>query len=311
MKTQQEHIPVLSEEVITGLNIVEDGYYVDATFGRGGHSALILEKLGSQGRLLAIDQDPAAIAAAEAMVCKKDPRFTLKLASFTELGTILAEQGWQGKVNGLLMDLGVSSPQLDNPERGFSFTRSGPLDMRMNPTQGITAAQWLNHAKSEEIAQVIREYGEERFARRIAVAIVKQRQINPLATTSELAELIARTVPVYEKGKHPATRSFQAIRIFINHELNALQSALMQSVEILKAGGRLVVISFHSLEDKIVKKFMQEQSQGNLPHKLPLREKEIIRNLRVVNRLVRPGSAEINLNPRARSARLRIAEKLP
>ncbi len=311
MKTQQEHIPVLTEEVITGLNIVEDGYYVDATFGRGGHSALILEKLGSQGRLLAIDQDPAAIAAAEVMVCKKDPRFTLKLASFTELGTILAEQGWQGKVNGLLMDLGVSSPQLDNPERGFSFTRSGPLDMRMNPTQGITAAQWLNHAKSEEIAQVIREYGEERFARRIAVAIVKQRQINPLATTSELAELIARTVPVYEKGKHPATRSFQAIRIFINHELNALQSALMQSVEILKAGGRLVVISFHSLEDKIVKKFMQEQSQGNLPHKLPLREKEIIRNLRVVNRLVRPGSAEINLNPRARSARLRIAEKLP
>lgn len=310
MSKQENHIPVLSEEVITGLEIVADGYYIDATFGRGGHSILILKKLGPHGRLLAIDQDPAAIAAAGAMVFKEDPRFKIKQASFADLDTLVSQLDWKGKVNGLLMDLGVSSPQLDDSERGFSFSRSGPLDMRMNPQQGITAAEWLNQAKQAEIAEVIKEYGEERFAKRIAAAIVTQRKIKPFTSTGELAELIADCVPAYEPGKHPATRSFQAIRIFINQELSALQTALTQSLGILKSGGRLVVISFHSLEDQIVKKFMQEQSQGNLPDKLPLREKDIVRPLRVVTRLIRPGTAEINLNPRARSARLRIAEKL-
>lgn len=310
MIKRQSHIPVLSEEVITGLEIIADGYYIDATFGRGGHSALILKQLGPNGRLLAIDQDPAAIAAAEATDFKDDPRFKIKLASFADLEAIATEQAWKGKVSGLLMDLGVSSPQLDDPERGFSFSRPGPLDMRMNPGQGITAAQWLNHAKQAEITEVIKEFGEERFAKRIAVAIVDQRKIKPITRTNELAKLIADCIPAYEPGKHPATRSFQAIRIFINKELAALQTALTQSMSILKSGGRLVVISFHSLEDQIVKKFMQEQSQGNLPDKLPLREKDIVRHLRVVSRLIRPETAEINLNPRARSARMRIAEKL-
>jgi 16S rRNA (cytosine1402-N4)-methyltransferase len=310
MRTPGSHQPVLSEEVVRGLNIVSDGYYVDATFGRGGHSALILNNLGQNGRLLAIDQDPAAIEAAQKAPFKNDPRFKIKFASFADLSIIVAEMGWMNKVNGLLMDLGVSSPQLDDPERGFSFSQKGPLDMRMNPQRGLSAANWLNQAKEGEIAEVIKTYGEERFAKRIAAAIVSQRKIKPLADTQELAELISRCVPAYEPGKHPATRSFQAIRIFINQELSALQSALAQSLDVLKTGGRLVVMSFHSLEDHIVKNFMQTQSLGNLPDKLPLREKDIVRRLRVVSRLIRPEAEEINRNPRARSARLRIAEKL-
>jgi 16S rRNA (cytosine1402-N4)-methyltransferase len=304
------HQPVLSTEVIDGLAIAPDGYYIDATFGRGGHSALILKRLGPQGRLLAVDQDPTAIAVAQGQPFQGDARFTVRWASFVELATIAAELGWVGKVNGILLDLGVSSPQLDDPTRGFSFREAGPLDMRMNPTRGLSAAAWLKQASASEIAQVLREYGEERFARRIAQAIVACRQVEPLTTTVALAQVISEAVPFHEPGKHPATRSFQAIRIFINQELAALRDCLAQCLPLLKRGGRLVVISFHSLEDGIVKGFMQQQSRAEAPDKLPLREDQRVRRLRIVNRLIRPTAAEIALNPRARSARLRIAEKL-
>jgi 16S rRNA (cytosine1402-N4)-methyltransferase len=304
------HRPVLCTEVIAGLAIAPNGYYVDATFGRGGHSELILQHLGPEGRLLAIDQDPAAVATAQRQPFLNDARFTIKSASFASLANLIEEQGWMGKVNGVLMDLGVSSPQLDDAARGFSFRQSGPLDMRMNPTRGESAADWLNRAGESEIAQVLREYGEERFSRRIARAIVASRRDRPLTDTLQLAALIADAAPVYEPNKHPATRSFQAIRIFINQELTALRAALSQCLNILAAGGRLVVISFHSLEDRIVKQFMQQQVQGDAPDKLPLREAQRMRRLKLVERLIRPAEAEIVLNPRARSARLRIAEKI-
>jgi 16S rRNA (cytosine1402-N4)-methyltransferase len=307
---ENAHIPVLSGEVIAGLAIDPAGYYVDATFGRGGHSALILKKLGPEGRLLAIDQDPAAIAASKAAPFRHDSRLTVESASFTELTRLIIQQGWMGKVAGMLLDLGVSSPQLDDPARGFSFRHPGPLDMRMDPRRGPTAAEWLNHAKEGEIAQVLKDYGEERFARRIARAIVTAREHKPLSGTLELAALIAGAVPFTEPNKHAATRSFQAIRIFINQELNALSDCLSQSLAVLKPGGRLVVISFHSLEDEIVKRFMQEQARGDAPDKLPLQETQIVRRLRILSRLIRPTDAEIEINPRARSARLRIAEKL-
>lgn len=304
------HQPVLCVEVIAGLAIEPNGYYIDATFGRGGHSALILASLGPEGRLLAIDQDPSAIAAAQFQPFLNDARFTIESASFTELTELVMERDWMGKVSGVLMDLGVSSPQLDDPARGFSFRQAGPLDMRMNPNRGISAADWLNKAGETEIAQVLREYGEENFSRRIARAIINIRQEKPLTTTVELANLIVAAVPFHEPNKHPATRSFQAIRIFINQELTALSTALKQCLPILKVGGRLAVISFHSLEDRIVKQFMQAQARGDAPDKLPLRDSQIVRRLRLVSRLIRPTAAEIELNPRARSARLRIAEKI-
>lgn len=310
MINTQTHQPVLCAEVMMGLSINPSGYYVDATFGRGGHSALILKSLGPLGRLLAIDQDPSAIAMAESEPFSKDSRFTIQSASFAHLGELVAEQGWTGKVSGVLLDLGVSSPQLDDPARGFSFRQSGPLDMRMNPERGKSAADWLNHAEETEIAEVLREYGEERFSRRIARAIVTARQQKPLSTTLELAALINDAVSFHEPNKHPATRSFQAIRIFINQELTSLTTCLSQCLPILKVGGRLVVISFHSLEDRIVKQFMQEEARGDAPDKLPLREDQIIRRLRLVSRLIRPTATETNSNPRARSARLRIAEKI-
>lgn len=306
----QAHQSVMNAAVMTGLAVDPQGFYIDGTFGRGGHSALILASLGPEGRLLAIDQDPSAIAAAQSRPFLNDPRFSIRQASFAQLAEITAVQGWMGKVSGVLLDLGVSSPQLDDPQRGFSFRHSGPLDMRMNPEQGMSAAQWLNQAEETAIVQVLRDYGEENFARRIARAIIAVRKVKPLATTGELAALIADAVPVHEPNKHPATRSFQAIRIFINQELMALQAALTQCVSVLKTGGRLVVISFHSLEDRIVKQFMQTQARGDAPDKLPLRETQIVRRFRLVSRLIRPAAAEIDNNPRARSARLRIAEKL-
>ncbi len=305
-----EHQSVLSEEVIVGLAIEPSGFYVDATFGRGGHSGLILKNLGPEGRLLAVDQDPAAKVAAQREPFSNDSRFIFKSASFADLQGLLMELGWLGKVSGLLLDLGVSSPQLDDPARGFSFRHSGPLDMRMNPSRGQTAAQWLNHAQENQIVQVLQEYGEERFARRIAREIVAARRNKPFTETLELAEVIANAVPFREPNKHPATRSFQAIRIFINQELTALQTCLSQCLSILKIGGRLAVISFHSLEDGIVKQFIQEQARGDAPDKLPLTEAQIVRRLRIINRLIKPSAAEIDKNPRARSARLRIAEKM-
>lgn len=304
------HRPVLSEEVIEGLALVKGGYYIDATFGRGGHSALILKGLGVNGRLLAIDQDPSAIAAAQVPPFVDDPRFTIKFASFADLAKQVIEQGWMGEVDGVLLDLGVSSPQLDDPARGFSFRQQGPLDMRMNPTRGISAAEWLNQAKETEIALVLKEYGEERFSRRIARAIVLARQEKSLTDTLELAGIITNAIPFHEPGKHPATRSFQGIRLFINQELAALRDCLAQCLSVLKIGGRLLVISFHSLEDRIVKSFMQEQAHGDTPDKLPLQDIRIVRRLRMIHRLVRPSEQEVHLNPRARSARLRIAEKL-
>ena len=305
-----EHQPVLSAEVITGLAIIPDGFYIDATFGRGGHSRLILQSLGPKGRLLAIDQDPAAISAAQAPPFASDQRFTIRQGSFSKLTDFVREQGWQGQVNGVLLDLGVSSPQLDDPQRGFSFRLAGPLDMRMNPQAGLSAANWLNKAQEADIAQVLREYGEERFAKRIAAAIVMARREKLLATTEELAAIVSKAVPFHEPGKHPATRSFQAIRIFVNQELTALQNCLEQCLPVLKIGGRLVVISFHSLEDRIVKEFMQSRARGDVLDKLPLRESQIVRSLRLVSRLIRPTAEEVDSNPRARSARLRIAEKL-
>lgn len=304
------HQPVLMAEILEGLAIRRDGFYIDGTFGRGGHSAQILQRLGPNGRLLAIDQDPAALSAAQQPPFVNDARFLMKSASFAQMGEIVNEQGWMGKVNGVLLDLGVSSPQLDDPIRGFSFRQTGPLDMRMNPQRGMDAATWLNSAEEREITEVIREYGEERFARRIARAIVAARAQKPLSTTTELADIIDKAVPFREPNKHPATRSFQAIRIFINQELTVLGQCLGQCLDVLAIGGRLAVISFHSLEDRIVKQFMQEQARGDAPFRLPLRDAQIMRRLRLVSRLIRPSMAETNSNPRARSARLRIAEKL-
>lgn len=310
MANQEQHVPVLSAEVLSGLAIIPDGIYIDATFGRGGHSVQILERLGPEGRLMAIDQDPSAVAAAQFRPFLDEPRFMIMSASFAELSALAKEQGWMGKVNGILMDLGVSSPQLDDAARGFSFRLEGPLDMRMNPQSKMSAADWLNSAEPSEIARVLREYGEERFSKRIAGAIVKARLLKPLATTSELASIIVSAVPVREPNKHPATRSFQAIRIYINQELEVLQRALEQCLEVLSIKGRLAVISFHSLEDRLVKQFMQRHSQGDIPFRIPLREQQIIRRLRIVERLIRPSEEEVSANPRARSARLRIAEKL-
>lgn len=308
--TADFHQPVLTEEVLNGLDITEDGYYVDATFGRGGHSRLILQKLGPQGRLLAIDQDPAAVKAGLQQPFAEDPRFIIRAGSFVKLKEFVAEQEWNGKVKGILLDLGLSSPQVDDPSRGFSFSKPGPLDMRMNPQQEMSAATWLNTADENKIAQVLYEYGEERFSRRIARAIVAARMEKPLETTTELAQIIARSMPYHERQKHPATRCFQAIRIFINQELTVLKSCLNQSLEVLAIGGRLGVISFHSLEDRIVKQFIHLHAQGEILHKLPIIEAKINRRLRKVGPLIRPQKAEIVLNPRARSARLRIAEKL-
>jgi len=304
-----QHQPVLLTEVIEGLAIKSDGIYIDLTFGRGGHSKAILNSLGPEGRLLALDKDPAAVEEGKTgPFC--DSRFLIRHASFTHMQNVVEELGWQNKVNGILMDLGVSSPQLDNPERGFSFIREGPLDMRMNPQQGMDAATWLNQASNDDIMSVLREYGEERFARRIANAIVTEREEHPLKTTLQLAKLIERAVPKREKGKHPATRSFQAIRIFINRELEELKECLAQCLNALSVGGRICVISFHSLEDRIVKRFFQLEARGdNYPPELPILDAQLHRRLRLVGS-IKPTEDEVAGNIRSRSARLRIAEKL-
>ncbi len=304
-----EHTPVMLTEVIEGLAISPDGFYIDLTFGRGGHSQAILKSLGPEGRLLAMDKDPVAVEEGSKGPFL-DPRFSIRQGSFVELQTVVESLGWQNKVNGILMDLGVSSPQLDDPERGFSFTREGPLDMRMNPQQGMDAATWLNQASNDDIIRVLREYGEERFARRIATAIVDEREQSPLQTTSQLAKLIEEAVPTREKGKHPATRSFQAIRIFINRELEELKNCLEQCLGAMSVGGRICVISFHSLEDRIVKRFFKREEKGDeYPPELPIKAEELHRRLKIIGS-IKPTQDEIKKNVRARSARLRIAEKL-
>jgi 16S rRNA (cytosine1402-N4)-methyltransferase len=310
MASEFEHRPVLLEETLKALDIQRDGLYVDCTFGRGGHAARILQALGPTGRLLALDKDPHAVAVAREQFAN-EPRFMIEQGSFTRLEFCVAEQGWLSSVDGVLLDLGVSSPQLDDAERGFSFRRDGELDMRMDPSSGMSAAQWLKTVKEQELAQVFREYGEERYAKRIARAVVKARETQPITRTKQLAEIIAQAHPRWEKGKDPATRCFQAIRIFINSELDELRTVLPQAVNCLKIGGRLAVISFHSLEDRIVKRFIREQCRGDeFPPGLPVTQAMIQPHLRSVGKAIHPGAQEVEENPRARSSVLRVAEKI-
>lgn len=301
---------MLFREALAALAVVPSGRYVDATFGRGGHSSLILELLGDDGRLLAIDKDPDAVAHGRRWFAD-DKRLILQQGSFAMLTGSVEQLGWVGRVNGLLMDLGVSSPQLDRAERGFSFLKDGPLDMRMDNTTGPNAAQWLATAKTCEIVKVLKGFGEERFAKRIAAGVVKAREADPILTTGRLAEIVAAAVPVREKGRHPATRSFQAIRIFINRELEELRACLTQSLEVLAPGGRLVVISFHSLEDRIVKRFMRDNSRGDaFPPGVPVTQDQLRPQLKRVGKAKHPSDEEQRLNPRSRSAVLRVAERL-
>ncbi|MCW8930026.1 MAG: 16S rRNA (cytosine(1402)-N(4))-methyltransferase RsmH [Gammaproteobacteria bacterium] len=305
-----EHKSVLLNESIEALAIDPSGIYVDGTFGRGGHSQLILNQLGDSGRLIAFDKDPQAITTAEERFAD-DERFSIHHGSFAELEAHLIAQGVCGKINGILLDLGVSSPQLDDPQRGFSFQQSGPLDMRMNDQQGLSAAQWLNKAKESEIANVIYEYGEERYSRRIAKAIVLARENEVLNDTKQLAEIVKQAHPRWEKKKHPATRSFQGIRIFINNELGDLDECLQQSYRCLAEKGHLAVISFHSLEDRKVKRFFKKMVEGDkLPPDLPVMEESVNRKMKLVGKRVKAGKQELYDNPRARSAVLRVASKL-
>jgi 16S rRNA (cytosine1402-N4)-methyltransferase len=306
--TEREHEPVLCEEAVAALNIQASGIYVDATFGRGGHARAILKRLGSDGRLLALDRDPQAVAAARQQFAE-ETRLAMLHGPFSTLGRAVDERGWRGRVNGILFDLGVSSPQLDDPARGFSFRTEGPLDMRMDTTRGESAADWLSRAEEREIADVLHELGEERFARRIARAIVRVRAETPILTTKQLAEVVAAAVPTRERSKDPATRSFQAIRLHVNRELDELRATLPQAMEALAPRGRLVVISFHSLEDRIVKQFMRAQQKGKeLPPDLPVRHAEIQPRLNVIGKALRASADEVKRNPRARSAVLRVAE---
>jgi 16S rRNA (cytosine1402-N4)-methyltransferase len=296
--TAWQHTTVLLSEAVDALDIQPDGTYVDATFGRGGHTRLVLSKLSSHGRLIAFDKDPEAIQAAQQI---NDPRFSIRHQGFADLGELPA-----ASVDGVLMDLGVSSPQIDNPARGFSFRFEGPLDMRMDTTRGQSVAEWLAEAELQQIAEVIRDYGEERFAVQIAKAIVARRQERgSLASTSELAQLVADTVKTREPGQNPATRTFQAFRIFINAELEELQQALEAALKVLQPGGRLVVISFHSLEDRIVKQFIAKHSKDEYDRRTPFAPPKPMR-LRAGGR-TRPSAKEIGLNPRSRSAIMRVA----
>lgn len=306
------HQPVLLHEAIAGLAIQPDGIYVDGTFGRGGHARAILERLGPRGRLFAMDKDPEAERTAREQF-GADSRFTIARGSFSMLEQLASSHGVSGRVNGILLDLGVSSPQLDDPARGFSFQHDGPLDMRMDPTQGQSAADWLAEVDERTLDGVLRDLGEERFHRRVARAIVEARAGEPLQTTAALAALVSRAVPTREKNKHPATRTFQAIRIYVNRELDDLQLCLEQTVRVLAAAGRLAVISFHSLEDRIVKRFLRQQARGrdDLPPDLPVPAQELGLTMRLIGKPVRPGEAECQANPRARSAVLRVAERLP
>lgn len=312
MNFSDEHTAVLFAESLQELNINKDGFYIDCTFGRGGHSKGILDQLGKDGKLLAFDRDLSAINSANAKVMREDQRLTLHHGCFSELETIVNNLGWQENISGVLMDLGVSSPQLDDSQRGFSFMREGPLDMRMDESSGISAAEWLEKVDEQTLVKVLFEYGEERFARRIAKAVIERREESPLQTTKELALLIEKAVPKREKNKHPATRSFQAIRIEINNELGEIKKSLQQAVNVLKPGGRLVVISFHSLEDRIVKHFIRSESgRKNNPGRLPIKEVDIERGvLKKMSNAIKAGKQEVQENPRARSAVLRVAEKI-
>lgn len=311
MNESPKHITVLLNEAVDGLAIDPNGIYIDGTFGRGGHSRLILSQLSEQGRLIAIDRDPKAIAEANRI---QDPRFQIVHSAFSAIPEICEDLGLTGKINGILLDLGVSSPQLDEAERGFSFMRDGPLDMRMDTTKGLSAMEWLTQVSVEDLAWVLKEFGEERFAKKIAQAVVSHNKSTsqPIARTLELAKIVADAVPFKDKHKHPATRTFQAIRIFINSELDELEKALNSAVSVLAPAGRLSIISFHSLEDRMVKQFMRKHSKGEaVPKGLPILESELNKNipLKTIGKAIMPSEAEIAANPRSRSAVLRIAEK--
>ena len=306
------HITVLLEEAVEALAVRADGCYLDGTFGRGGHSRLILQNLGPDGRLLGFDKDPQAIATGQALAAE-DGRFVIVQRSFAELGSEALERGIAGKVSGILLDLGVSSPQLDDPERGFSFMNDGPLDMRMDPTRGISAAEFVNRAPAEEIARVFKEYGEERFARRMAGAVVARRETQPFERTADLAEVLKVANPAWEKGKNPATRAFQGLRIHVNNELGDLEAGLEAALEALEIGGRLAVISFHSLEDRIVKLFMRKLVKGeadNMPRNLPIRHQAFEPRIKLIGKAQFASDEETRANPRSRSAVMRVAEKL-
>jgi 16S rRNA (cytosine1402-N4)-methyltransferase len=303
------HQPVLVGEALDGLALLDDGWYVDATYGRGGHSAEILARLGAQGRLLALDKDPEAVADGRRRFAT-DSRFTIHHAGFEDLGAVVGHALGARKLAGVLFDLGVSSPQLEESRRGFSFAHDGPLDMRMNTSSGQTAAEWLRDVGQADLLDVLRRYGEEPRARQIAAAIVRARAQAPLATTRQLADLVAAHAGRQKTRTHPATRVFQAIRIAINSELAALERGLAQSVALLGEGGRLVVISFHSLEDRIVKRFMQREARGDEAYAgLPNIPPHARPRLDLVGRLVRPSAQEVARNPRSRSARLRVAAR--
>ena len=305
--SEGSHAAVLLEQAIEGLKVRSDGCYVDCTFGRGGHSRLILARLGAGGRLVAVDRDPQAVAAGGEI---RDARFRMLHGRFSRVAALAAQAG-VGRADGILLDLGVSSPQLDEAARGFSFRHDAPLDMRMDPSAGMPAAAWLAAAPESEIREVIRNHGEERFAKQIAAAIVAARARGPVGTTRELAEIVAKAVPSREPQQDPATRTFQAVRIHVNQELEELSLALPQCLDLLAPGGRLVVISFHSLEDRIVKRFLRDHARADaLPRRLPLRASELPRpKLRLIGRATRPSAAEVAANPRARSAVMRIAER--
>ena len=307
---QSEHRTVLLEEAVAALINDIDGVYVDGTFGRGGHSRLLLAKLGPNARVIGIDKDPDAVVAGQALA-QQDARFAMVQGSFAELGSLIATNGVTAPLAGVLLDLGVSSPQLDQAERGFSFINDGALDMRMNPAAGESAAQWLAREDEAEIVRVLKEYGEERFARRIARAIVEARTQQPITGTLQLAKIVAEANPAWEKGKHPATRAFQAIRIHVNNELGDLEQFLDDVLGRLAIGGRLAVISFHSLEDRLVKRFIRQHARGDeLPAYIPVTSSQLQIRLRALGKAIKPGAQEVEMNPRARSAVLRAAEKV-
>lgn len=302
------HESVLLHESIAALNVQANGLYIDATFGRGGHSAEILKRLNAEGRLLAFDRDPQAVKEAQQKFAG-DARFSIVPEPFSAMKQILVARGLLGKVNGILMDLGVSSPQLDEAERGFSFMRDGELDMRMDPSRGSSAAAFIATAKESDLADVIYRLGEDRQSRRIARAIVAAREVSPITRTLQLAKIVAEALPRHEKHKHPATRTFLALRLYVNDELGEVERTLPQTLEALAEKGRLAVISFHSLEDRIVKLFMRNEARGKqLPKDIPIRDQDIERSLRLVDKIL-PSEEELKRNPRARSAVLRVAER--
>ena len=312
MSEQFSHITVLLDEAVNALAVRPAGCYVDGTFGRGGHSRLILQQLDKSGKLLGFDKDPLAIATGLELQ-QQDPRFSIVQRSFAEMDAELQQRQLLTAVDGVLLDLGVSSPQLDDAERGFSFMHDGPLDMRMNPAEGISAAQWVAEVSAEEMARVFKEYGEERFAKRMANAVVARRQLQSFTRTADLAAVLTEANPAWEKGKNPATRAFQGMRIHLNNELADLEQGLEAALASLKVGGRLVVISFHSLEDRIVKQFMRRLEKGEadqMPRHVPIIPEKFAPILKVIGKPQYAGADELKANPRARSAVMRVAEKL-